>query len=687
MKVLLYTEGQKTIGKSGLGKAIKHQMKALENENIEYTLNPKDDYDILHINTYFPKSYFFAKKAKKQGKKIVYHAHSTEEDYKDGFIFAKQTSKLFKKWLIKCYSLGDVIVTPTPYSKKLLEGYGIDREIFDISNGIEIDFFKKDPKLGQKFRKKYGYKKNDKVIIGIGLYIERKGIVDFVELAKRMPEYKFIWFGYSPLSVATKPVKKAVKTKLDNLTFAGYVEQEMILCAMNGCDLYLFPTLEETEGIPIIEACACKTNAIIRDIKIFEGWLEDGKNVYKAKDVDEFEEKIKKFFNGELKSVAEASYEIAKERDIKVVGKKLRSVYEKVLKTNSKPKTKNSKKKTTNKSEKLKNLGIYLSAIILIISMFFAGNKFEFKKQEYTKSITIDDKTYQISLYTNTKNKADNAFNEIEEIINEYYTLTESESGKSELSFIYNNDSNASTLTLSDKLYKLLKTLDDYYVKSNKNLDLYTGNVKNVWDNAKANNTIPTLDELTTANNDQKIIEFIDELKIKNNHTLINLDSIIDGYILNEIEIYLQEKNIDSYMIMVDGTILTGDYYEKDGEYRIGISSPIKDNDQILQVLSVKNKAISTKGIYQNSYTYQNVDYSNIISPFTLMLINNKTSVTVVAPNALEAEILATELFIMDIDKGLELVNNNKDYEALWCFMTEDNQNKCIRSKGFDNFN
>ena len=30
MKVLLYTEGLKTIGKSGLGKAVEHQKKALE---------------------------------------------------------------------------------------------------------------------------------------------------------------------------------------------------------------------------------------------------------------------------------------------------------------------------------------------------------------------------------------------------------------------------------------------------------------------------------------------------------------------------------------------------------------------------------------------------------------------------------------------------------------------------------
>ena len=333
MKVLLYAEGLKTIGKSGLGKAIKHQMKALEDEKIEYTLNPKEDYDILHINTWFLKSYFMAKKAKKRGKKVVYHAHSTEEDYKNGFILAKQTSKLVKWWLIKCYSLGDVIVTPTIYSKNLLQGYkGLEnKKIYAISNGVELDFFKNNKKYGEEFRKKYGYTKDDKVIIGIGLYIERKGIVDFVELAKRMPEYKFIWFGYSPLAAATKPVRRAVKTKLDNLTFAGYVERDMIRAALNGCDLYLFPTFEETEGIPIIEAFACKTNSIIRDIPIFDSWLKDGKNVYKAKDVNEFEKKIKAFLSGKLKSVVDEAYSLAIERDQKLIGKKLKEVYEEVL--------------------------------------------------------------------------------------------------------------------------------------------------------------------------------------------------------------------------------------------------------------------------------------------------------------------------------------------------------------------
>ncbi len=332
MKVLLYTENLKLIGKSGLGKAIKHQMRALEANNIEYTTDLKDeDYDIVHINYFGPKSYALAKKAKKLGRKVVYHAHSTEEDFKNSFIFSNQLAPYFKKWLIKCYSLGDYIITPTPYSKMLLENYGITNPIRAISNGIDLEKFKQNKELGKNFREIYNIKKDEKVIIGIGIYVERKGLLDFVELAKRLPEYKFIWFGYSPLTFSSKQINEAVNTKLDNLTFAGYVEPEIIAGAMNGADLYIFPTLEETEGIPAMEACACKIDAIVRDIPVFDGWLFDNKNIYKAKTVDDFEEKIKLILNKKLPSLVEEGYKVAQNRDVKKVGLELIEVYNSVL--------------------------------------------------------------------------------------------------------------------------------------------------------------------------------------------------------------------------------------------------------------------------------------------------------------------------------------------------------------------
>ena len=70
------------------------------------------------------------------------------------------------------------------------------------------------------------------------------------------------------------------------------------------------------------------TPSIIRDIPIFEDWLEDGKNVYKAKDVDEFEVKIRKILNGKLPNLTKEAYKVAEERDLKSVGEKLKKVYD-----------------------------------------------------------------------------------------------------------------------------------------------------------------------------------------------------------------------------------------------------------------------------------------------------------------------------------------------------------------------
>lgn len=325
-KVLLYTELEKAIGVSGLGKSVRHQERALKENNIPYTRNPKDDYDIIHINFYGLKSYFLAKKAHRTGKKVVYHAHSTEEDFRNSFILSNQIAPLFKWWITRCYRLGDVIITPTPYSKKLLEGYGL-KNIHAISNGIDTDFFKKDPELGKKFRKTYHFSEKDKVIVGIGLFLERKGILDFIELARRFPEYKFIWFGYTDPKIVPKKITAAIKNKPENLQFPGHVPAETIKSALSGANLYIFPTLEETEGIPILEAAACEIPALVRDIPVFSGWLEDGVNVYKAKNIDEFAEKTRKILNGELKNLTKAAKKVAESRDVRKVGRELVKIY------------------------------------------------------------------------------------------------------------------------------------------------------------------------------------------------------------------------------------------------------------------------------------------------------------------------------------------------------------------------
>ena len=327
MKVLLYTEFYKIFKTSGLGKAIEHQMRALETNNIDYTLNLNDDYDIVHINHYGPKSYKLSKKTHKKGKKVVYHAHSTYEDFRNSFIMANFWSKKFKKRIIKCYSTGDVIVTPTNYSKKLLESYGIENRIEVVSNGIDLEFFKNQR---NEFRKNHNFLDSDKLIICVGTYMERKGLLDFVELAKQLPNYKFLWFGESPLWLAPRKIRKAVKTKLNNLYFMGYVNPDVLREAYSTADLFLYTTHEETEGMPIMEALACKTKSLINDIGVFEDYV-DKEDVYKYKSINEARELIVKILDNKLPDLTSNGYEKVKDKDIKVVGLKLKVIYESVL--------------------------------------------------------------------------------------------------------------------------------------------------------------------------------------------------------------------------------------------------------------------------------------------------------------------------------------------------------------------
>jgi len=333
MKVLLYFEAQKQIAQSGIGRAMKHQINALVSNGIQYTLNPKDDFDILHINTVGFKSEKIIKKARKKNVPVIYHAHSTEEDFKNSFIFSNAFAPLFKRRIIKLYSSADLIITPTEYSKKLIENYGIKKEIINISNGIDLGRFKPSKTKVEKFRNFFNIKENEKVIFGVGLYFERKGILDFISVAQKNPDLKFIWFGHTNKLLVQSKIKKAIKNAPENVIFPGYIKGDIIEGAFLGADLFFFPSNEETEGIVVLEALAAKQKVLIRDIGVYDGWLTSGLNCYKGSNVDEFSELITDILSGNKKSTQDEGYEVAKNLTVDKVGKKLVENYIRIIDT------------------------------------------------------------------------------------------------------------------------------------------------------------------------------------------------------------------------------------------------------------------------------------------------------------------------------------------------------------------
>ena len=95
MKVLLYFESEKMLAKSGIGRALDHQKRALTEVGISYTLDEKKIMtSCTSIHTESIVIIWSIKPEEKE--KVVYHAHSTEEDFRNSFIGSNQLSPIVK---------------------------------------------------------------------------------------------------------------------------------------------------------------------------------------------------------------------------------------------------------------------------------------------------------------------------------------------------------------------------------------------------------------------------------------------------------------------------------------------------------------------------------------------------------------------------------------------------------------
>ncbi len=325
-KIYLYKGGLSIVGKSGVGSAVCHQEQMLAAIGAPVTKD-WDEASVVHINTVFPDSVLAAYFAGKQKKKVVYYGHSTMEDFRNSFIGSNLAAPLFQKWICRCYEMGDVILTPTEYSRRLLVGYGLRKPIYSITNGVDTDFFKKSVDAGRRFRSRYQISPDKKVVISAGHLIRRKGILEFLELASQMPEVLFFWFGGGNHWAIPWDVKQALRRKTENVIFAGYVSPGELRDAYCGADAFAFLSYEETEGIVVLEALSCEIPVVIRDIPVYDGWLKNGVHVYKETDTGSFRERLEMIFTSDCSKLTEEGHRLAKEHGLCETGMALKEIY------------------------------------------------------------------------------------------------------------------------------------------------------------------------------------------------------------------------------------------------------------------------------------------------------------------------------------------------------------------------
>lgn len=330
MKVLLYLEGKTVLQKSGIGRALHHQMAALDRAGIPYTTDLLGDYDVIHINTYGPRSFFLLQRAKRKGKKVILHGHSTREDFRDSFIGSNLLAPLVGKYLAHMYQAADFIITPSEYAKGLIRSYGVTTPIVAVSNGIDLEKYEKSEHKERVFRDYFGIEEGQPVVVCAGLYFRRKGIEDFIRVAERMPHVRFIWLGSINKWLIPRTIRKIVEgAHPKNVSFPGYFKGAVFQGAMSGADAFFFPSYEETEGIVVLEALASRQHVVLRDIPVYKGWLTD-QEVSFGKTVEDFVAALEAILTKQVDK-REAGYEVAVSRSMEQVSEQLVAAYRQVM--------------------------------------------------------------------------------------------------------------------------------------------------------------------------------------------------------------------------------------------------------------------------------------------------------------------------------------------------------------------
>ncbi|MCG6931541.1 MAG: FAD:protein FMN transferase [Desulfofustis sp.] len=157
----------------------------------------------------------------------------------------------------------------------------------------------------------------------------------------------------------------------------------------------------------------------------------------------------------------------------------------------------------------------------------------------------------------------------------------------------------------------------------------------------------------------------------------ITLDGIAKGYIVDRASHVMKRHGIANHLINAGGDICTSGAAAGGRKWTVAIQDPDKKKE-FPDIVEMADGAIATSGNYEIYYDQEKL-FHHIIDPRTGHSPHHSSSVTVTAPTAMDADALATALFVLAPGEGRGLIETRPDNE---CFII-DRDGRITRSSGW----
>lgn len=151
----------------------------------------------------------------------------------------------------------------------------------------------------------------------------------------------------------------------------------------------------------------------------------------------------------------------------------------------------------------------------------------------------------------------------------------------------------------------------------------------------------------------------------------IGFGAIGKGYAADKAKKLLISKGVSSGIINASGDMNTWGKQPNGNEWKVAITNPM-DKNKVFALLPITNGAVVTSGNYEKYVNFNSKRYTHIIDPRTGYPSTGIISVTVFAPKAELADALATSVFVMGKEAGLDRINQLPKIE---CIIIDDKGN------------
>jgi len=207
---------------------------------------------------------------------------------------------------------------------------------------------------------------------------------------------------------------------------------------------------------------------------------------------------------------------------------------------------------------------------------------------------------------------------------------------------------------VSDELFVVLARAVDLWRRSEGAFDVTVGPFVELWRTARRTGALPLRAALDSAarrvGSDKVHLDSVARtVRLDTPGMRIDLGGIAKGYILDRALDALRVQGVTRALLEAGGDIVLGDPPPGRRGWRIAIAA----GDTILA-----NRAVSTSGDTEQFVIIGGVRYSHVIDPRTGMGLTSRREATVVAPDGVTADGLATALTLLDDARGARVLQS-----------------------------